>query len=82
MGKREDYAYHPHITLYDGDDKYFAQQLYEALGKYQFDLFFKAEKLVMITRAKGQTSMELSFNLNYDLFKSWGERFFKWCSIY
>lgn len=73
--KKKDYGYHPHITLYDGNDKNFAQQLYDVLGNYQFDLSFEAEKLVMITRSKGQTSMELSFNLNNDLFKPWGKDF-------
>jgi len=73
--KKKDYGYHPHITLYDGSDKSFAQELYNVLGNYQFDLSFEAEKLVMITRSKGQTSMELSFSLNNELFRPWGKDF-------
>ncbi len=75
--KKKDYGYHPHITLYDGDDKNYAQELYDVLGNYHFDLSFVAEKLVMITRSKGQTSMELSFSLNSELFKLLGKNFSK-----
>src|SRR5437588_595976 len=34
--------YNPHITLYDGESRRFANELAKAIGKYKYDLCFRA----------------------------------------
>ena len=68
--KKKDYGYHPHITLYDGNDKKFSYDLYNALRKFKINLSFKAESLTLVKKSNGQISFELKLDLAKEILKN------------
>lgn len=65
--RKKDFGYEPHITLYDGEDFGFAEELYDVMKQYYFDLKFSAEKLEVLPTFPKQRSFEPNYILN-DLF--------------
>jgi hypothetical protein len=69
------FPFNPHITLYDGSSKEFAQKLYNAISPYNYCLKFRAEELEPIHSMKGQESMSLALAFNSKLVsQALGER--------
>lgn len=50
---KRDYGYHPHITLYDGEDPAFAEALLAVAGRYRFNSPFRCDRLVELTSFRG-----------------------------
>lgn len=63
----------PHITLYDGNDKVFADDLFNVLKKHNIKFSFKVDQLDILYSSKGQlntnlvSDSDLFFNLSYYL---------------
>lgn len=63
----------PHLTLYDGNDNYFAIKLFELLKQHNINFTFNVDQLEIIHSSKGQLNTELVsdedlfFNLSYYL---------------
>jgi 2'-5' RNA ligase len=43
--------FHPHITIYDGDNRQFAKELYNTISSYKINFSFKIEKLELYSSA-------------------------------
>jgi hypothetical protein len=54
-GKRE-FGYEPHITVYDGEDFDFAEELYRLMNQFYFDLTFYSDQLEVLSTLPRQTS--------------------------
>jgi hypothetical protein len=61
---KPDYPFNPHITIYDGSSKEFAQKLYAVISRFNYRLKFQAEGLEAIESRKGQQSMCLALAFN------------------
>ena len=57
--KKGDYAYNPHLTIYDGESKEFAIELFDILKNYRINLYFIAEKLEYLESWKGHSNTQL-----------------------
>lgn len=62
--KKPHYPFNPHITLYDGTSREFAQRLYAVISRYNYSLKFQANELEPIESKKGQQSMSLALAFN------------------
>jgi hypothetical protein len=60
------YPFNPHISLYDGNSREFAERLYELVSRYSYCLKFQADELEAIESKKGQTSLSLALAFNSD----------------
>jgi len=65
--RKREYAFNPHITLYDGGSSVFARKLYEVVSKYSYGVCFKAGQLQPIFSARGQESFSLRLAFNEEL---------------
>jgi hypothetical protein len=69
------FPFNPHVTIYDGNSKEFAQRLYAVISRYNYCLRFQADELEPIQSIKGQESMSLAFAFNSKLvFQALGEK--------
>jgi hypothetical protein len=60
------YAYRPHITLYDGRSRQFAEDLFGIASTFDLEFEFAAGRLVRIESAKGQQDFALRASLDYE----------------
>lgn len=63
---KPDFGFNPHITIYDGSDRLFAEEVYGTMSNYGYRLSFKADRLEPLISTKGQTRMALKIALNQD----------------
>lgn len=56
--EKKGFGYEPHITIYDGDDFDFAEELYRLMKQFYFDLTFFSDQLAILSTFPGQTSFE------------------------
>ena len=66
---KSDYEFNPHITIYDGGDRLYAEALLEFLEDHRLSFSFCAEQLFVIRSAKGQKSMGLQVRTGQVLFQ-------------
>jgi len=57
--KKRDYEYNPHITIYDGDSREFANALIECLQNLDLNFAAEVDGLSCLVSIKGQQSTEL-----------------------
>ena len=67
MWHKFDYGFNPHISLYDGKSRSFAENLVKILNSHLVDFDFTVDRLSMLKSLKGQTDYRLILesNLNY-----------------
>jgi len=58
---KPDYPYNPHITLYDGPSREFAEALYSLFRLYSFRINFESDGLIPLRRSEKNGSMMISF---------------------
>ena len=63
-------GYNPHITIYDGKSREFADQLVDILKKYKLDFCFYANSLLPLESVKGQRRWDLSLSFDRSLVSS------------
>lgn len=68
--KRDYDDYLPHITIYDGDDKQFAEHLFNTIKQFHYNITYKADKLELLKGQTGQKSAELGLNHSMDIYKN------------
>jgi 2'-5' RNA ligase len=59
--------FHPHITIYDGKDRTFAQILYETINAHNINFCFTVEKLDLYSTADKIKLFNLKAQVNYSL---------------
>src|SRR5262249_13709936 len=60
--------FNPHVTLYDGASRMFAEAVVEILGRYPFSAEFPISELLPLEAgAKGQSSLDLLWSFDGDL---------------
>ncbi len=64
------YGYHPHITLYDGRSRSFAEALDEVGAGLDLQFDFPAGRLMRVQSAKGQYDFGMTSGLSYDFLSS------------
>jgi hypothetical protein len=57
---KPDFDFNPHITIYDGPDRLFAEEVYGTMSNYGYRLSFKADRLEPLVSVKGQKGMALN----------------------
>lgn len=62
--RKSDFGYNPHITLYDGGSRRFAEQLLDVLGNYNLSFSFKAPGLEPLVSVSGQTDASLVYSVD------------------
>jgi 2'-5' RNA ligase len=65
--KKSEYGYNPHITLYDGKSKEYANSLLKILNKYRYNITFSVGCLSPLLSIKGQQDFDIKFSINGDL---------------
>ncbi len=60
-------SYHPHITIYDGNDREYAENLYEVLNSYNLSFRFKVSKLELYSTLDKFTLFNFQEMIDYDL---------------
>ncbi len=68
--KKRDYGYNPHITLYDGDSRTFAENLLRILCSFRFNFSFTADKLSPLVMKKGQLNFFSPIETNASVISS------------
>lgn len=60
-------SFNPHITIYDGSSRVFAQGLFNCLSNFNYNIKYKPTELIKLNSVKGQTNFELksSFDAGY-----------------
>jgi hypothetical protein len=61
------HEYNPHLTLYDGRNKEFANTLYQILRKRNINIEFTSSELIAYDTSKKNTSLILSLGINNDI---------------
>jgi 2'-5' RNA ligase len=61
---KSDYEYNPHIALYDGNSRQFAESLVAILNSHLINFSFKVDKLSLLKSEKGQADYKLRLNTN------------------
>jgi hypothetical protein len=56
---KKDYPYNPHITIYDGGSRSFAEEIYALLSRYRVRVSFKVPELAELVTANGQQDSPL-----------------------
>ena len=59
VSKKKNFGYNPHITIYDGACREFAEDLFERLSHLNLVFSFRADDLLALPSSKGQTTSEL-----------------------
>lgn len=67
---KPDFPYNPHITLYDGNDFDFACKLYNIVNEKRLFFAFQSSGLIAASSVKGQSTLDLSFDLDSNFLKS------------
>lgn len=67
--EKKGFGYEPHITIYDGDDFDFAEELYRLMKRFYFDLAFYSDQLEILSTFPGQSSFESRLVLRDDFIK-------------
>lgn len=57
--------FHPHITIYDGDDVHFSRRLYEAINKYNIKFSFKVDELEIYSSKYKNNLFSLKDEVDY-----------------
>jgi len=68
--KKDGYSYMPHLTLYDGNDSDFANELYESLKKLDIDISFRASNLIVYDTEELHPSTLLRLGINNETINS------------
>jgi hypothetical protein len=58
--RKRDYAFNPHITLYDGKDSNFARDLFNLVASYSLSFCFRVQELTLLKSLNGQQQPPLS----------------------
>lgn len=61
---KKNYGYNPHLTIYDGKDKDFAEELYKLLTKVNLNFTFTASELILYDSSKILGSMHLQSSID------------------
>ncbi|WP_114939633.1 N-6 DNA methylase [Mucilaginibacter endophyticus] len=66
---KKDYkeSFNPHLTIYDGRSKNFAQKLYDILNRYSFSFDIKVDEIKPIRSHKRQFNETFAYEYNFDL---------------
>ena len=67
---KEDKTYrefHPHITIYDGDDRMFAKKLFETIDSHKINFSFVVDKLELYSSADKAKLFNLEAQVDYPL---------------
>ena len=54
---KPEYPFNPHITIYDGDSRAFASEVFDVVAKYTYFLGFQADKLTPLITRNGSKSL-------------------------
>lgn len=65
--KKTDFAFNPHITIYDGDSESFARKLYSIMRKYKYSFKFTAGQLEPFVSVRRQNGFHLQLTFNQSL---------------
>jgi len=57
--------FHPHITIYDGDDRDFARKLYEAINSFNIHFYLMARELEIYASAHKKHMYNLKTQVDY-----------------
>lgn len=60
-------SYHPHITIYDGDNEEYAKEIYKIINSYDLSFKFKVSKLEMYSTIDKYSLFNLKEIVNYNL---------------
>ncbi|MEQ9662193.1 MAG: hypothetical protein RLN87_06550 [Parasphingopyxis sp.] len=66
---KPDYPFNPHMTLYDGSDKYLAHSLLNGLNSMRLYFCFFVSKITHVRLIKGQGSLELMSKVDLSLLR-------------
>ena len=64
---KPDYGFTPHLTLYNGSSRAFADSLFELLSGFAFDLNFKIRCLEPVFSQSGQRRFDLAWSFDTEL---------------
>ena len=59
---KPDYDYNPHITLYDGKSRTFAEKLVKILNSHLRNISFKVDKLYELKSVRGKVNEPITVN--------------------
>ena len=65
--QKKGYDYKPHITIYDGKDRAFAESILNSLTKYNYRFIFTSTYLIPLLICKGQLDIDLSIAADFAL---------------
>jgi hypothetical protein len=72
---KPDYGYNPHLTVYDGEARSFAEKLVLMLGRHDLKFVFTSTPLMPIVSVRGQSSLDLLTSVRFaSLSRTVGER--------
>lgn len=63
---KPDFAFNPHITLYDGESRDFARKLLETCNKHRLFMSLDAGQIEVVGSVRGQNSLSLQLGLSGD----------------
>jgi 2'-5' RNA ligase len=58
--------FHPHITIYDGNDRVYAQRIYDSLKSYRINFSFKVDKLEIYSSKDKDILFNLKNQVDYN----------------
>lgn len=61
---KPDYSFNPHITLYDGPSRHFAERVLSVCSKYRLFMELEAGGVDVVKSVKGQRSLNLQYRLD------------------
>lgn len=65
--QKSDFGFNPHITLYDGPSREFAEALVDRLNRVEIQFSFLVDKLLPLTSYKGQFAIWLEECVDYNV---------------
>lgn len=68
--RKPDYPYNPHITIYDGQSREFAEKLYTMLKLHRLYMTLTIGEVLVKSSVKGQRSLNLLFGVDLDRISS------------
>jgi len=73
--------FHPHITIYDGDNRKFAKNLFNTINSHNINFSFKVDKLELYSSADKSRLFNLRAQANYSTISSMAGRFIDQANI-